>query len=78
MKSHLDSMKTNPNKKRLDPNTDFACRLVMLKNADRALFEGSSQTEWKDAACLFFAGARHAGLRLVDFKFLIASSSRKS
>jgi hypothetical protein len=65
----------NPSPKkhsRLDPNSDFANKLVMLKNADRALFEGAPQDEWKDAACLFFAGARHAGLRLVDFKFIIA------
>jgi hypothetical protein len=58
--------------KHLDPNTDFACRLLMLKNADRALFKGATQAEWKDAACTFFAAARHAGLRLVDFKFIIA------
>jgi hypothetical protein len=63
--------------RRLDPNTDFACRLVMLKNADRALFEGATQAEWMDAACLFFAGARHAGLRLVDFKFLLTASHEK-
>jgi hypothetical protein len=71
MKS-LPRIMTHPRKKtRLDPNTDFAARLVMLKNADRALLEGATQAEWKDAACTFFAAARHAGLRLVDFKFLV-------
>jgi hypothetical protein len=45
--------------KHLDPNTDFACRLLMLKNADRALFKGATQAEWKDAACTFIIAPPH-------------------
>lgn len=55
----------------LDPDSDFAARLVMLKHADIALFKDASQADWKEAACTFFAAARHAKLRLLDFKPLL-------
>ena len=55
----------------LDPDSDFAARLVMLKYADSALLEDAPQVDWKDSACTFFAAARHAKLRLLDFKPLL-------
>jgi hypothetical protein len=56
-----------------EPNTAFLTRLLMLNQLDRALFEGSTQSDWKNAACTFFAAARLAKLQPVDFKFLLKS-----
>jgi hypothetical protein len=58
----------------IDPDSDFAFRLIMLKHADIALFKDASQSEWKDAACMFFSAARQAKLRLLEFKPLLISS----
>jgi hypothetical protein len=54
-----------------DPNHDFTVRIVMLREADRALFEGASKDEWRESAALFFAAARNAKMQLIDFKGLL-------
>ena len=64
-------MKTKPTKNHTDPNTDFTVRLLMLREADHALFEGATKAQWQKAAITFFAVARVGKLKLVDFKPLL-------
>jgi hypothetical protein len=69
MKDQQESMKTTTQTpKPNDPNHDFTVRLLMLREADHALFEGATKAQWQKAAITFFAVARIGKLKLVDFK----------